>query len=167
MVFFAVPSVALLAVPFLLLHDWLSLFYLTANRSALLWLLAAVIGGIFLHEGIHAWTWMLAGRKTRNSIRFGVNWKLITPYAHCVEPMSAGAYRVGAVMPLLLMGVLPSVVAWFTGDPATLLFGLFFTFAAGGDMLILWMLRGVDADALVEDHPHRAGCFILTGGADS
>jgi hypothetical protein len=39
-------------------------------------------------------------------------------------------------------------------------FGLLFTFAAGGDALVLWLLRGVAPHRLVEDHPTRAGCFV-------
>ena len=161
MVIFAVPAVTVSALPYLLLHDWRGLYYLTANSSALLWLLIAVVAGIFIHEGIHAWTWMLAAGKSREAIRFGMNWKLLTPYAHCTEPMRARPYRIGAAMPLMIVGLLPTLASWLTGDPAQLLFGLFFTFAAGGDMLILWMLRGVSPGTMVEDHPSRAGCYVF------
>lgn len=64
-------------------------------------------------------------------------------------------------MPLLLLGVLPSLLAIVGGQGGMMAFGLFFTFAAGGDMLILWLLRDVPGDALVEDHPVRAGCYVL------
>ena len=33
--------------------------------------------------------------------------------------------------------------------------------AAGGDWLVLWLLRGVSPGAFVEDHPTRAGCYVL------
>jgi len=35
-----------------------------------------------------------------------------------------------------------------------------FTIAAGGDFIVLWILRKTDSNNLVEDHPTRAGCFI-------
>ena len=27
--------------------------------------------------------------------------------------------------------------------------------------MILWLLRGVGGDELVEDHPERAGCYLV------
>jgi hypothetical protein len=38
---------------------------------------------------------------------------------------------------------------------------LIFTLAAGGDALILWLLRGVPAGRLVRDHPSKPGCLVL------
>ncbi|HET6528317.1 MAG TPA: hypothetical protein VFG39_06165, partial [Balneolaceae bacterium] len=40
-------------------------------------------------------------------------------------------------------------------------FGLLFTLAAGGDILILWLLRKVDDGLLVQDHPDLVGCVVL------
>jgi hypothetical protein len=47
------------------------------------------------------------------------------------------------------------------GNLWLVLLGGLFILAAGGDFLILWSIRGVDKDALVEDHPTRAGCYVL------
>ena len=49
----------------------------------------------------------------------------------------------------------------FTGNPFIFIFGLAFILAAGGDILILWLLRKVKAGSLVEDHPKRAGCYVI------
>ena len=38
-----------------------------------------------------------------------------------------------------------------------LTFGLFFILAAGGDILILWLLRNVKSSSFVQDHPTRVG----------
>jgi len=32
--------------------------------------------------------------------------------------------------------------------------------AAVGDAMVLWLLRGVPGDTLVEDHPDRVGCLL-------
>ena len=63
-------------------------------------------------------------------------------------------------MPGLVVGLLPSLVGIATGNGWIMLFGLFFTFAAGGDLLVLWLIRKVDAKVLVEDHPTNAGCYV-------
>jgi hypothetical protein len=48
---------------------------------------------------------------------------------------------------------------WESGD--LFWFSLIHTAAAGGDWLILWLIRGVKAGSLVEDHPSNAGCYVL------
>lgn len=122
--------------------------------------LALVAFGVVAHEAIHGLSWAYFGGKPLSAIKFGFQLKTLTPYAHCKEPMRARAYRIGAVMPGLVMGILPSLVGIATGSGWIMFFGLFFTFAAGGDALVLWLVRNVDAKVLVEDHPTNAGCYV-------
>ena len=162
MVYFAVPTVVLLGAPYLYIWGGSGLKHMITDNTSLLWLAGIIIIGIFVHEAIHGITWVLGARKPLSSITFGFSWKTITPYAHCREAMKARPYRLGAVMPLLLLGILPSLAGIAGGWPLVMFTGLFFTFAAGGDMLILWLIRRVNADTLVEDHPSRAGCYVVT-----
>jgi hypothetical protein len=37
---------------------------------------------------------------------------------------------------------------------------MFFTMAAGGDFLIINLIRKEKSSALVQDHPTEAGCYI-------
>jgi hypothetical protein len=121
-------------------------------------ILPVLLIGVPVHEVLHAFAWLWFGKVPKESIKFGV--KALTPYTHCVAPMPAGAYRVGALMPGFILGIIPYFVGlvfesgWFATS------GLFYIFAAGGDLLILWILRGVDARRMVEDHPSRVGCYV-------
>lgn len=124
-------------------------------------LLLTFIGGIVLHELIHGFTWMLVGKKPFNAIKFGFQLKTFTPYAHCKEPLNVNVYRIGAFMPGLLLGILPSMIGILIGNNWLTAFGILFTTAAGGDFVILWLIRNVSKDKLVEDHPTQAGCYIL------
>lgn len=152
----------ILSVAFLLRWGWRGLFQgLDQLFSSGWWFLVLLLGGIVVHEALHGLTWMIAGRKSRDVIKFGVAWEKLTPYAHSKEPMSARAYRLGAFMPGLLLGLLPCLVAVAVGDGALFIFGWVFTVAAGGDFLVLWLLRGVSPREQVEDHPSRAGCYVL------
>ena len=74
--------------------------------------------------------------------------------------MQASAYRIGVVMPLLVLGVVPYCVSLVIGSPWLLWFGFVFITAATGDILVLWLLRGIDGKTLVEDHPSNAGCYV-------
>jgi hypothetical protein len=124
-------------------------------------LLVVVVVGVVAHEVIHGLSWALFGRKPLGAIKFGFQVKSLSPYAHLKESLRARAYRLGTAMPGVVLGLVPSLVGIVTGNAPIMLFGLFFTFAAGGDALILWLIRKVGPNALVEDHLTNAGCYVL------
>lgn len=122
---------------------------------------AVLLVSIVAHELIHGLTWQLASRGAAARVTYGVQWKLLTPYAHLEGPMAVDAYRLGGLMPGLALGIIPYALSLALDNSSLLLFGVIHTFAAGGDWLVLWLLRGVRSGALVEDHPSRAGCSVL------
>jgi hypothetical protein len=124
-------------------------------------LILILVGGIILHELLHAAAWAHYGQKPLSCITFGIHWATLTPYAHCRETLTVEAYRIGAVVPAILLGIIPSALAIFYGVGWLLFPGIIFTAAAGGDMLILWLLRKESAAGLVLDHPTRAGCLVF------
>ena len=121
---------------------------------------SVVIASIILHELIHGFTWMWAGQKPFSSIKFGIQWKTLTPYAHLKEPIEVTAYRIGGFMPGFVLGVIPFLLSLVSGNANLLWFSIIQTAAASGDWLILWLLRHVKSGTLVEDHPSRAGCYV-------
>ena len=131
------------------------------ESAQVLWLLALLIAGIVLHELLHAVGWIYFGRIRLQDVRFGVQWKTLTPYAHCTVPIRASAYRAGTLLPGLLLGLIPGLAGVLLGSFFLVVLGFIFTFAAGGDFLILWLLRSVPPDTLVEDHPTKVGCYVL------
>ncbi|MDX1531036.1 MAG: DUF3267 domain-containing protein [Rhodothermales bacterium] len=160
------PACTVLALAFVAVWGW------GAFASGFAWLFDDLVrflllftAGVLVHEGLHGLAWRLAGAPA-GTVRFGFQWKTLTPYAHCTAPMPARAYRIGAAAPGVALGLLPAAVGLAVGGGAWMAFGLLFTLAAGGDALILWLLRGVAPERLVEDHPERAGCYLLPGRAD-
>jgi hypothetical protein len=160
--FFALPIVGLLVLSYILrwgsAQFWLGFNALFEN---FLVFIAIFFLGVIVHEFIHGFSWMLFGQKPFSAIKFGFQVKTITPYAHCREPLEVNPYRIGTAMPGILLGLLPASIAIINGNGWLFAFGLLFTVAAGGDMLILWLIRNVSNDKLVEDHPIQAGCYIL------
>ena len=157
-----IPAAALLTLPYLAL--WGSNRFLAAwlvVGDNLLVALGVVVVGVVVHELIHGLSWQVFGKKPRSAIKYGFKLKTLTPYAHCTEPMAARAYRLGAAMPGLLLGVLPWLYGLVVANGPAFLFGLLFTIAALGDAMILWLLRRVEPDAQVIDHPSRAGCYVI------
>lgn len=123
---------------------------------------ASFFVGIAVHELIHALTAFVYGKVKPSETRFGFQWKSMTPYFHSKVPIPAGKFRVVAIMPLLLIGVVPYIWAMFLGNGWLVAFGILFILAATGDLLILWLIRDIDSKQLVQDHPEKIG-VIITG----
>lgn len=116
-----------------------------------------LMGGIITHELLHGLTWGYFAPNGLKSIKYGVQWKYLTPYCHCTEPLKVTHYKIGAFMPLLILGIIPSVIALLTGSIQWIFFGMLFSCAAGGDIIALFMLRRLDGDSFVSDHPDKMG----------
>lgn len=139
-------------------------FTLTFNPNdwfSIILLIIIVIGGVLVHELLHVIGWMLAGRVSLSAMKLGFDRKTLSPYAHICQALPINAYRFGTILPAIVLGLLPGLIGIVNNLPPYTIFGAFFTLAAGGDMLILWLLRRDPARALVIDHSDRAGCEVL------
>ena len=126
-----------------------------------LWLLIAFFAGIVVHELLHGITWACYAKSGWKSISFGVMWKLLTPYCHCNEPMGVKAYLAGALMPLLVLGIIPAVVSLMIGSTVLLGLGILFIAAASGDIWMSWLLTKEDPESTILDHPTEAGFYVF------
>jgi hypothetical protein len=155
--FTSIPVAVAQFVSFSLVHG--------AQKTETTWgfavLILVVLLGVVVHEFIHGISWMIFGHKPFSAIKFGFQWKTFTPYAHLTEPVEVNAYRLGAFMPGFILGILIYIVSLVLGDGNLLWFSLVHTAAAGGDWLILWLIRHVKPGIKVEDHPTNAGCFVI------
>jgi hypothetical protein len=150
-----IPLTALIVCPFILIWDYetLKIGKEIFNDNILLYF----VGGIVIHELLHGLTWGCFASKGLKSIKFGVKWKYLTPYCHCKEPLKVKHYRIGGAMPLIIMGIIPSIIGIIIGHGGVLTFGIFFTWTAGGDIIALYMLRKLDDEVYISDHPSKMG----------
>ena len=130
------------------------------NAFDSLWLVPIALGGILVHELIHAFTWKYMAGLRWADMKLGFQWKTLTPYAHAKKPMKLTPYRWGAAMPAILLGFVPYLIALVTGIGGLFVFGIIFTVAACGDFWILYVLRKESRDSWVADHPENAGCIV-------
>lgn len=173
---FIIPIFILFGLPyFLIWNDQFTIQYIKENlpKATNEWIyiqgflfIAVLFLGIVLHELIHGITWAYFASKGFKSIKFGVLWKMVTPYCHCIEPLIVKHYILGAVMPAIILGIIPSIIAIAIGSHGLIIFGTFFTLAAGGDFLMINILRKEKIDSLVQDHPSEIGCYIYRKGAE-
>ena len=150
-----IPIAALILLPFILI--WNYEIFKTGLDIFMDHFLLYMLGGIVIHELLHGLTWGYFASNGLKSIKFGIKWEFLTPYCHCKEPLKVKHYKIGGAMPLIVLGIIPSIIGLIIGHGGVLSFGLFFTWAAGGDIIALYMLRKLDGDIWVSDHPKKMG----------
>jgi len=163
------------ATPLLLLIGGLALlpFYLIYGNvemgafGELHWFISSLIVGIILHEAIHALGWMYFGNIPFKEMKFGIHWATLTPYAHCKIPMKKKDYKLGVLLPMIIVGLLPYMAGLITGLNSLMWFGVVLTSAAAGDLLVYWLMRNIDDEELVKDHPSRVGCIVMGNPAQA
>jgi len=117
--------------------------------------------GILIHELIHGITFSFFAKTGFKAIKFGVIWKMLTPYCHCKEPLLVKNYIIGGIMPAFILGFLPFIYSLLFGNVFWLIFAIFFTVAAFGDFYIIYLLRNENKNSMVLDHPSEVGCFVF------
>lgn len=153
-----IPIAIVYLLPFILIWDFKTF---TIGKDIFMdYFFLLLLGGIVIHELLHGLTWGYYASNGMKSIKFGIQWKHLAPYCHCTEPLKVKHYKLGGAMPLIVMGIIPAIVGLILGDGAILSFGIFFTWAAGGDIIALFMLRKLDKNTLVSDHPDKMGFII-------
>jgi len=157
-----IPIILGYYIPYGFLYGWSSFGVdIIQGIGNPLFFLIIIFLGIALHELIHALSWWWMDDIPWEKIHFGFKWMVLTPYVHCPEPIEVRNYRWGVAMPGIILGVIPYAFALIFQNGLLLGFGFFFTLAASGDILILWLLRDVRSGKKVQDHPDLIGCKVF------
>lgn len=131
--------------------------------NPLLWILAFAVL-IVVHELIHGVSWAIFTEHHFGDIAFGFMKQYLTPYCACAVPLSKGQYIFGALMPLLLVGIMPMIIGILSGSFFWLLIGAALVAGAGGDIQIVGNILRYKSEAddiLYIDHPTQAGGVIF------
>jgi hypothetical protein len=162
------PAIALLTLtPFWLLYGGAELWDGMRAVFRLWFFIPAFLVAIVVHEGLHALGFLAAGRVPRSAIHFGVDRSTGSPFAGCRVAVPAGAYRFAVALPVLVLGVVPLLAGYALGWAAPVVWAMVMIVAAGGDLIVLWVVRGVPGHAPVLDHPSRVGCTVLDGEGEA
>lgn len=156
----AVALLALCIVAFSFIHPEVDL----ASGYSLIVLLAAFVVLIVVHELIHGLTWSRFTPNGFKDVEFGVMWSALAPYCACNAPLKKGPYILGAMMPLITLGIIPLIVAFCIGSVPLLYIGALMVVGATGDILIVLKLLGhksTATDVLLYDHPTEGGSVIF------
>ncbi len=141
--------------------DWSKIFfYLDFLKDFSLMLLVMIFGAL-IHELLHGFSWILLARKKINTLKIGITVQDMSPYIHCKVSLPVWVYRIGIVLPGIVLGILPATIGLILGHVRIFAFGLFFTWAATGDFVMLWLIRHLKNSDYVRDHSKRIGCYVL------
>lgn len=120
-----------------------------------------VIDGIFIHELLHALCIKMFGKTKKGSITFGANIKKGFFYCHALEPISALAFKISSILPVIITGVIPYVICLIMAGPIILSATVFLIAAGCGDFVLFLNLLGVKNKTMVVDLDNNLGFYLL------
>ena len=154
-ILFIVPLMLALVMKFVLFKNWSLGFGLW---DYLVVILAYPILMI-LHEGTHALAFIMTGAP-KKSVRFGVIPKKMMIYCTTNQPMSSFSYKFALLLPTIILGVIPLIVATITLDwKYCILFATMISGGAGDVMMFIKLLK--IKPKMVQDHPKAPAFYAL------
>ena len=138
------------------------IFRFTISESVIFLIVVVVL--IVAHELIHGLFWAIFAKNHLKSIEFGFIAEYLTPYCCCKEVLTKSQYIIGGIMPTVILGVMPAVVAIFTGSWFLFTIGALMILSGGGDLTIIlkiFMYRSKKEEILYLDHPYECGLVVF------
>ena len=119
---------------------------------------------IVIHELIHGLVWGVFSGKKFKDIEFGFIKEYATPYCFCSSELKRYQYVIGTIMPGIILGLLPTIIAILLGVKVLFALGCIMFAAAGGDILIvikILLYKTSGKDIVYCDHPTEAGFVVF------
>jgi len=86
--------------------------------------------------------------------------KLFSPYCHCIEILKINHYRLAAIMPTIILGIIPVIISILIGHFLVFIFGTVFIATGSGDILMLLKMKNFKNNVLIYDLPDEAGFIV-------
>lgn len=117
-----------------------------------------------VHELIHGLFFGIWCKNHFKSIEFGFKLKQMVAYCTCAEPLTKGQYIVALLMPTIVLGFIPCIVAIMTESLLLFLIGATMILGGGGDFTIFFKIiryRSELKDRVWIDHPYECGIVVF------
>jgi len=117
-----------------------------------------------MHECIHGITWSIFAKNHWKSIAFGFIVQYLTPYCNCKDPLKKHEIILGALMPTIVLGIIPAVVFLVLDNALLFLVSIVMIVGGGGDMACVIKVLGYKSkykDKLYIDHPYELGIVVF------
>ncbi len=116
------------------------------------------------HELVHGITWSIFSPNHFNDIEFGFMKETLTPYCTCRAPLGKKEYILGTIMPLIIIGIIPTAAGILMHSFMWMLLGIIMISGAAGDIMIINALMKHHSDCsdqVICDLPVQAGCMLF------
>ena len=123
--------------------------------------LAITIVSVIIHELIHGYFFAKFNHSGWKTVRFGFNKELLAPYATCQEPVKIKHFRIIAAMPTIILGIIPLLISLYVNNFLLFFYAAFMIVSGIGDILVLWVVRKLNANQFIIDHPRALGYFLV------
>ena len=130
---------SLLFIPFSAL--WGANVLWQALSTGFHWVLLAFFASIYVHEALHVLGFIVFAGVSRDSTCIKMDWKNLDIQTQCGAPMTAGAYRWSALLPAIVLGVIPAFVSLIYGYGWLAIWSMLALNGATSDFLNVWVIH--------------------------
>lgn len=119
------------------------------------------IVGLISHEGLHALAAIIFGKCGAKNIKFGINLKQGMLYCHLDKPITAKAYSIVLIIPIIITGLIPLIIVTIIGNIFLVVVFCMLLCGGAGDIIMLIKLQKINKTALILDHPIAPAFYTL------
>lgn len=156
------PIAAVFTVIYININGFEGMFEISI-RNYLIFIISLFVL-IVVHELIHGLFWGIFAKSHFKAIEFGIIVKMLTPYCCCKEILTKSQYIIGGIMPTVILGIIPSIVAIFINSGLLFIIGIIMIVSGGGDATILLKILRYKSDKkelVYMDHPYECGLVVF------
>jgi hypothetical protein len=143
----------------------IKLFPILTDKLHRILFIAVCITGLFLHELIHGLFFGLFAENGFKAIKIYFEKNVYTFVCLCKDKLKIKHFMVGTIMPMTILGLIPTILALITGKTPLLVFGLLYIAASGGDILIIKAIMGKNKNDWIVCRKGEIGFNIMKNNA--
>lgn len=127
------------------------------------WIAATIscLVSIPVHEAIHYYGFIIFDGVDKSYVQFKLNPKSMTPYVVCKAATTVGRYKMAALLPFLVLGIIPVAYGLLVREPTILVIGIINASGCAGDLVLFSLLLRLDNRNLVARHKDRIGFVVV------
>jgi hypothetical protein len=119
--------------------------------------IAILLGSGIVHEAIHGMVW-----SKYTDVRINVIVKSLFRLCHCENVIKVKNYIIGLIMPMLILGFIPTLIGLCFGNIIVFLFGFIMIMAGIDDIYVLFLLKKTKKAEWVKDISGKVGFIVYS-----
>lgn len=105
--------------------------------------------GFAIHELLHGLLYIIFTEQRKESLSYGYDPNYLKPYCNCLEPITIKQFRIVKILPLVVTGIIPYIIAIVSGNFHLVISSAFLVGLCGVDVYILILTRKVENTSFI------------------